>query len=96
MCFLACVAGLFFPPRLAVTSVSVCCPRKVATVVSEISRCGRTGPASELSFSSAVELLRPLSLCYFSGLLVNFLLPLPLGPKCRQFQPRDSLCGCSF
>lgn len=96
MCFLACVAGLFFAPHLAVTSVNVCCPRKAATVVSEIGRCGRTGPASELSFSGAVELLHPWSLCCFSGLLVNSLSLLPLGPKRLQLQLRDSLCGCSF
>lgn len=52
MCFLACVAGLFFSPHLVVTSVNVCCPHKVAAVDSEIGRCGRTGPASELSFRS--------------------------------------------
>lgn len=40
-------------------------PRKAAAVVSGTGRCGRAGPASEMSSSDAVELLRPRAFALF-------------------------------
>lgn len=86
----------FFPLHLVVTSVNACCPHKVAAVVSETGTCGCTGPASELSFSGTTELLRPRGLCCFSGLLVNLLSPLPLGPSAHSSSLGTASVGAAF